>query len=190
MPPILAIPLNFRWEQPLTVCISERLVADHALCHQASERLIQIEISNIAQGAGKESRIEKMKNSVFDTANILIDGHPIGSGFSAETLWMLGIGEAQEIPGAFKECVESVLLTDGRTTAGWAACMLPSGMIGQWIAWRVKIHIFWQGDRQIGFRHRNQAAAVTVNDRNGTAPVTLARYPPVTKTVCCLACSR
>src|SRR5258708_16383287 len=50
------------------------------------------------------------------------------------------------------------------------------------IARTIEIDIVRQRDRQIAFRHRHDAAALAVDDRDWAAPVALARNAPVAET--------
>ena len=73
-------------------------MADHALRHQAGERLIKIQIACFTKRPHEETRIEEMQDGMFDPADILVDRHPVGGRLAAETFGMPRVGKAQEIP--------------------------------------------------------------------------------------------
>ena len=52
-------------------------------------------------------------------------------------------------------------------------------MAVQRIARLIEGHVIGQDDRQVGGRHRDGSAGIAMNDRNRTAPVTLAGNAPV-----------
>ncbi len=57
--------------------------------------------------------------------------------------------------------------------------MLPCRVPIQRIAWRLKVHILRQDDRQIGGRHWDDAAALAMDHRDRAAPIALARDAPI-----------
>ena len=122
---------------------------------------------------------------MFDTADILVDRHPVGRGLTRKALRMVWIGKAQEIPRALEKRIERILLTDGLAPAFRTWHMLPGRMVGQWIAGSFEIDILGKLDRQIGFRNRHKATGIAVNDRDRATPIALTRHSPVTKPVGC-----
>ena len=75
-------------------------VRDHALGEERVERLDRFlgQVAGGVHGAGEEAAIKQVQDRVFDTADILIDVHPIlGLGLRGRRVGM-GRGEAGEIP--------------------------------------------------------------------------------------------
>ena len=52
-----------------------------------------------------------------------------------------------------------------------------------------EIHIFGQQHGQVGGREGHHAAGITIDDRNGATPVTLARHAPIPQAISHLACA-
>ena len=77
-------------------------MTDHALGEQTGKRLIRRlgqRIAALAQGAGEETGIEQVQNRVLDTADILIDRHPVFGCFLRDRLGLVArIAIAQEVP--------------------------------------------------------------------------------------------
>ena len=57
------------------------LIFHHSLRQQILKRLVNSDHAKIAQNLGKEPRIQQVQNSVFNTADIIIDRHPAINGF-------------------------------------------------------------------------------------------------------------
>ena len=55
--PVSALFLYLFGKQPIALTIFKALMANHALCHQSGERLIQIKIAHLGKGAGEKARI-------------------------------------------------------------------------------------------------------------------------------------
>ena len=89
------------------------------------------------------------------------------------------IGEAREIPGRVDERVHGVGLAPRRLAALRTGDVLPGGMTVERIARAVEVDVARQLDRQLALRHRHDAAALAVDDRDRTAPIALARDAPV-----------
>ena len=94
MPPIVTILGDLSGEQPFAIPVLICLVTDHPLCHQPGKRLGKVKIANLAQRAGEKARIEKMQDSMFDAADILIDRQPIFGRLAAEPMGAFGVGIA------------------------------------------------------------------------------------------------
>ncbi len=159
------------------------LVADHALGEQAGERLLQLEIAAAGQRPHEEARIEQMQHGMLDPADILVDRQPVVGRRPLERLARLGRAEAGEVPAALEEGVEGVGLALGGPAASRTSDVLPGRVTGQRIAGAGQLDILRQGHRQLGARHRHDAAALAVDDRDRAAPVALARHAPVAQTV-------
>ena len=92
-------------------------------------------------------------------------------------------GEAQEIPRRIDECIERIGFAKRRLAALWTIDMLPRRMARQWIAGGLEIDIFRQDHRQLLLAHRHYAARLAMDERDGRAPVPLARNAPVAQPV-------
>jgi hypothetical protein len=79
---VIADEADFLRIQPLAVLVPIGLVNHHALREHPVERFGKLQMAGIGHGAHEEARIEQMQDRVFDAANILIDGQPIGDGFA------------------------------------------------------------------------------------------------------------
>ena len=120
---------------------------------------------------------------MFNTADILVDGHPVIMLRLIKRLVIpMGRGEPGEIPGAFEEGIERIRFPTAALTATGAIDMLPCRVPVERIAWMVEIHIVRQGDGQLVFRHGLRTAIIAMDDGNGAAPIALAGNAPVTET--------
>src|SRR6185437_15228517 len=59
----------------------------------------------------------------------------------------------------------------------------PGGMAIERIAGLLEVDVLRQHDGELVMRHRLRAAFIAVDDRDGRAPITLARHAPVPQTV-------
>ena len=120
---------------------------------------------------------------MLDTADILIDVHPIGGlGRVGRGLGMRG-GEPRKIPRRIHERVHRVRLAPRAGPARGAGAVPPCGMAVKWIARRVKVDIIGQFDRQVLFLLGHKATGGAMHHRNGASPVALARDAPVAQAI-------
>ena len=169
--------------KPVAVFVAVGLVADHALGHQPVKGLLDPQIAALFQRPGEKAGIEQMQNRVLDAADVLVHGQPVIHRLAIEGLGIGNGSEAGEIPRRFEEGIEGIRFPAGRLAARRAIHILPGGMVVEWIAGQVQVHVFGQDHRQILFRHRHQPAVLTVNDRNGAAPIPLPGNAPVAQPV-------
>ncbi len=82
---------------------------DHALGEEALGGLVVFDDADIAHDFGPEARVDQVQNGVFDAADVLIDGEPIGDGFGIEGRGaVVRVAVAIEIPGRIDEGVHGV----------------------------------------------------------------------------------
>ena len=93
--------LDLLGQEPPAIGRLVRLVRDHALREEASERFAagQVEQAGVAQGAGEEARVEQVENRMLDAADILVDGQPVAGFLPVDRLFRFRIAEAREVPG-------------------------------------------------------------------------------------------
>ena len=53
---------------------------DHALGEQVLERLVELEVAEVAQDLRVEAGVEEVQDGVLDAARVLVDGHPVVDG--------------------------------------------------------------------------------------------------------------
>ena len=171
---------NFCRRNPASIIGLISLMRHHALCEQASERFAirQVDFPDIAHRPHKETGIKQMQHSMFDTADILIHRQPIGA-FRR----IIDAGEARKIPAGIIERIERIGLPHGRLAAFRTVDMFPGRVMRQRIARLIETDIVRQLDRQVRFRDRHNAAIVTMNDRDRTAPIALPGHTPVAQAV-------
>ena len=121
---------------------------------------------------------------MFNTADILIDVHPIGGIFGHGRRVGARRGKAGKVPRRIDECVHCVGLATGGFTAGRAGGVAPRRVTVQRVAGdrevnRLAALVIGQLDRQVLFLFRHHAAIVAVHDRDRTAPVALPREAPI-----------
>ena len=157
----------------------------HALGEQVGEGLVQafgVE-AQVAQDLGEEAGVEQVQDGVFHTADVLVHGQPVLEGVHIEgALGIAGAGVAGEVPGGLHEGVQGIGLATGLATADGAGAAHEGVGLGQGRA-AVFTHMGIQGQEhgQVLFLLGHHAALVAVDDRDGGAPVTLARDVPVTQ---------
>ena len=159
------------------------LVHDHALREQALERLVDASRCPVAlHGAGEEARIEQVQDRVLDAADILVDrqpaSRPTAGASSAPSVVHGAVKRAKYQDESTKVSIVSVSRRAG-PAALRAGDMLPGRMVVERVAGLVEADIVGQHHRQVGFRHRHDAAVVAMDHRDRAAPVALARDAPV-----------
>ena len=159
------------------------LVGHHALGEHALEGLAQAHMAGHLHRSGEEARIEQMQNRVLDAANILVHRQPaIGHSRNGGRVGVGG-SETRKIPGTVDKCVHGVGFAPRGTATLRAIYVLPGGVMVERIARLVEGHVLGQHHRQVLLRHGKRAADLTVDHRNGAAPIALARNAPVTQAV-------
>ena len=165
---------------------SRRELCDHALRKQIGEGLVAIYISQIAQGFGEETRIEQMQNRVLDTADVLIDGHPVIDLFFGERFLIIqSIGIAQEIPAGADKGVHGVGFALSRTAALMAFDVDPVfHAFERRAAFASDFNPFCrQNNRKVFFLLCDHPTLLAVDDGNRATPIALAANQPAAQTV-------
>ena len=150
----------------------------HPLVEKAHERLGVRDQARVVQHLHEKARVQQVQDRVLDAARVLIHGHPVVHQLRVERLRLVvRAGVAQEVPGRVDEGVHGV---------GLAPSFLPSDRTGGSVPIRLlgkRFVIGGQRDRQLLQRHRDDAVSRAVDDRDGRAPISLARDQPVAQTV-------
>ncbi len=130
-----------------------------------------------------KARIKKVQNRVFNAADILVNGEPLVDSFLVKGLCVvLGGQVAQEIPRAVNKGVHCVGFALCVLAALWALCVHEScARQKRGLAAAFKFNVSWQKHRKLFVRHGHHAAVRAIDNRNRSAPVTLARDEPVAK---------
>src|SRR5207244_4415103 len=77
--------------------------------------------TEIAHELGPEARIDEVKNSVLDSADVLVDREPVPHGFGIErAIVEMRVSIAIKIPGGIHKRVHGIGLTPRRAAALWA----------------------------------------------------------------------
>ena len=117
---------------------------------------------------------------MLDAADILVHWQPvIGLGLVETLAVQVGRAIAAEIPRRFEEGVEGVGFAQRRLAAARAGHVLPGRVVGQRVARAVESDVLGQAYGQVGLGHRHGAAGLAMDDRDGAAPIALARHAPV-----------
>ena len=178
--PVIVTLLDRAGLQPAAVRCAVGLVRHHALREEARERLThrQVQFADIPHRAREGAGIEKVQHGMFDAADVLIDGQPVGA-----LRRIADRGKAGIVPGAVHERVQRIGLPARRLSAGGAVHVFPGRVMVQRIARLVEGHILRQAHRQHLRRHRHDAADLAINHRDRAAPIALAREAPVAQAV-------
>ena len=154
---------------------------DHALGEQVGERLVHLQVAEVAQHLGEEARVEQVEDGVLDPADVLVDRQPVAGRFPVDGGGgQVRAGVAGEIPGGLDKGVQRVGLAPGRPAALRAGGGDEVGLLVQRAVAALGLTGAGQENRQVTRRHGHDAAVGTVDHRNGCAPVALAGDTPVT----------
>ena len=128
----------------------------------------------------------QVQDRVLDAADVLVDRHPVVGDLAVpRRLVVVRVEVAQEVPGGVDEGVHRVGLAArrARRSAGRSVLTQSSAAAsGDLALGRVVLDV-GQHDRQLVLGHRDDAAALAVDDRDRAAPVALAREQPVAQPV-------
>ena len=160
-------------------------VGHHALREQSVERLNRFlrQVAGHVHGAREEARVQQVQDGMLDSADVLVDVHPVIRLLPNRWRICPRRGEPDEIPGAVHERVHRVRFPQGRPAAGGTRAAAPLAVPLQRIPGNAEIRLFGQHDRQVLLFFGNGAAILAVHDRDRTAPIPLPAYSPVAKTV-------
>ena len=159
------------------------LVANHALREEPGERFVEIEVAALFQCPGEEPRVKEVEDRMLDPANILVDGHPIIDRLPLEGGGRARRAKAQEIPSRIKKRIQCVGLASRATAASRAEDVFPCRMTIERVARHLEADILRQDYRQVLLGHGDDAAGAAMDDRDRTAPITLARDPPIAQPI-------
>src|ERR1700722_8336547 len=99
----------------------------HPLGEEARDGFVVLHKSHVAHELRPEARINEMKNGVFDSADVLIDGKPVISLSRIKGSFVVfRVGITVEVPRRVDEGVHGVGLAAGGTSTFWA------GRIQEW----------------------------------------------------------
>ena len=168
---------HVRWSDVLAGCrIAVGDSLHHALGEEPFKRFVDVDQAAILQRLGEETGVEQVQDRVFDAAHVLLHRQPAVHRLLAEGfLGVVGIGEAQEIPGGTHEGVHGVGFPLGRLAAAGAGHVDPVALLAQGrTALAREINAPGQLHRKVLAGHRNSTAVIAVDDGNRAAPVALA----------------
>ena len=132
----------------------------------------------------EEACVKQMQNRVFNPANVLVGLTPILCRvWFHHALFKFGRHITELIPTRLVKCIHRIGFAACRFAAIGASGFVKFGHFCQWRTRTIRNHIFRQHDWQILFRNRYITAIFAMNNRNRTAPITLARNTPITQTV-------
>ena len=137
--------------------------------------------AEVGQRLGVEAGVHQVEDGVLDTADVLVDRHPLGDGLVVERRVLVPrVAEPQEVPGRVDEGVHGVGLADRRTAAHRARRVQEALVVPERrLAGRQELDVVGRDDRQLVVGHRNGAVVGAVDDRDRAAPEPLPRQQPV-----------
>ena len=118
---------------------------------------------------------------MFDTTDVLVYRQPVSGTLIDHGAVVIGAGIAKEIPGRVHEGVHRVGLAARRRTALRARAVQEAVQLAERVAAAIRHEAFRERDRELVIGHRHHTASTAVNERNGAAPIALARNAPVTQ---------
>ena len=178
---MLSPALNFAGEEIPVFRTLVDLLADHALGQEIRKRLFNADQPHVFQNPCEEARIEKMKDRVLDSADVLVHGHPVVDTLPVQRPFVeIGTGKPVEVPRRLHKGVHRIRFPMRRTAALRAARFdkLLQSLQGRFPCAR-HLHVGWENDREVLLRDRHGPALVAIEDRNRCSPVTLPGNPPV-----------
>ena len=152
----------------------------------ARERLGEGEVAEVEQHLGDEARVQQVQDRVGDAADVLVDGRPLLGLRHVERLGVVvRVQEPQEVPRAVDEGVHrvGVAARGGAVGQGHVDPVLGGAQRRGALRLQVETVRVGQCHRQRVFGDRDLAAVLRVQDRDGGAPVALARDEPVAQPV-------
>ena len=159
---------------------------DHSLCEQSREGLIHSRRKMLAT-AGHEPRevprIEKMQNGMLNSADVLVNAHPVIRVFAHRGRRRVRCRETHEIPGGIDERIHRVGFAFGIPSAGRAGNVFPSRMPVKGIARSIEDDVVRKRDGKVRLRNRHNTAFLAVDHGHRAAPIALARNSPVPESV-------
>jgi hypothetical protein len=94
------------------------VAGDHPLGEEVLERLLDVELADVAERLAEEARVEQVQNRVLHAADVLVDGHPVVDRVARPgTLGVVRVEVAEEVPGGIDERVHRVGLPARRAAA-------------------------------------------------------------------------
>ena len=149
------------------------VVQHHALGEQGGGGLTEFHQAQVVHDLGPEAAVKQVQNGMFNTADVLVHGHPVIAAFVSHRVCVV-TNITREIPAGIDEGVHGVCFTARGFTALGAFAFIECSAFGQWVSAAIGHQVFGQHHGQVGFRYGNIATGVAVNHGNGGAPVALA----------------
>jgi hypothetical protein len=117
----LSLPLHFLGKKITVFRALIDLLTHHPLREKICERLLNAYIFHLFQNACEKPGIEKVEDRMFNSSDILINGHPVIHPVLVQgTLVIVRGCKPVEIPGRFDERVHRIRLSSTGTTTLWA----------------------------------------------------------------------
>ena len=114
-----------------------------------------------------------MQNRMFNAANILVNRKPFFRNRAIKWLVIWLACKADKIPAGVDEGIQRVGFTACGLVALRAIDLAERRVPIKRVSGDVETDIFGQFYRQLIFGHRHRTACLTMDDRNGCAPITL-----------------
>ena len=158
---------------------------DHALAEQRHEGLVDLREAEVAEDLRVEPCIEEMEHGVLDTADVLVDRHPVvGRALLEHAGLVARRAITQEVPRRLHEGVHRVRLAPRRPPAPGTGGVDEAGDVRQRrAALAGELHVTRQRHREIFLGLGHHAAGVAVEHGDRRAPVALATDAPVAQAV-------
>ena len=157
------------------------LVLHHALAQQVDEGLVDVAQAQVAADLGPETRVEQVENGVLDSADVVVDAHPVVRAVLVEgQLRVVRVDVAQVIPARAGKGVHRVGLATGRLAAAGARRLVERLALGERLAGS-KVEVLGQTHRELVGGNGHDAAVLAVHHGDGVAPIALTGDEPVTQ---------
>jgi hypothetical protein len=119
---------------------------------------------------------------MLNAANVLIDRQPMIGSLIDHRL-RLRAAVARVVPRRLDKGIEGIGFALGGLTTSGTSDMAPVRIGLKRRAHASEFNRLGQGHRQIVIGHRHRAAGGAMNNRNGTTPIALPGYAPVTQSI-------
>ena len=155
------------------------------LVEEPGKRLSEPDQAELVHDLDEEAGIEQVPGRVIDSADVLVDRHPVVDDRAVERrLIVVRVAVTQEVPGRVDERVHRVGFTAANRPATRARYEQPLLVRGERrLALRLVVVDLRQEDGQVLVRDGHRSAVVAIDDRDRAAPVALARERPVPQPV-------
>ena len=159
---------------------------DHPLGEEVLERLVELEVAQVAQDLRVEAGVEEVEDGVLDAADVLVDGHPVVRRPPGRPgpRWCRGEQNRRKYQEeSTKVSIVSVSRRAGPPQRGQVVFTNPGTSASGRAALPGDLDVLREHDREPLGPLGDRAAGRAVHDRDRRAPVALAADPPVAEAV-------